>query len=578
MANNGWTPLGKKVDLTREVQGLLPVSSMDPLVQDDVTDGYNLGTTADGWGVLEGKDTSKQLAFYRLQAGDGCVISQAGNSITITSSVLAGNTAGIMLTANYDSLSNGVVNEARLADAVSWNNITGTPTTFPPSAHTHPESDVTNLVTDLAGKVPTSRLVTTSFSLQGGGPLTADLTLSLIGDMANVGADMRYGTDNAGNLGWYPASLGAGDMTKAVYDQNNNKIVDLAEAVIPGGVTTTMLANGAVTGVNIASKTIPGSALAVGAVPAALGYTPLNKAGDTATGNIFVNKPGPGISSNMYQNAHLLAETSGAGAGYPTIALACLSGGANAGAVALWYQNPHGDIQLQYQDGTAAHILSSISSIGGAQITAGSIPASALASGAAVANLGFTPVDGTHGGTYTPSGPVVINSNQGLASISWSVAGLRVESTAGGGYRPQIGFYYPGAACSLYWEPVDLSMRFIDSGGTVRVLLDSQHGVSAANLQAGAAIANIGYTPLNKNADEMPAGGQLTVQSIIGALPQTITSAPFQVLANLTVNPGFRAGISLVNLGANIGFLYLNTDGYLWLMDGGGNNHRIAYG
>jgi hypothetical protein len=45
--------------------------------------------------------------------------------------------------------------------------------------HTHSESDVTNLVTDLAGKVPTSRQISTSAPLTGGGSLAGDLTLSI---------------------------------------------------------------------------------------------------------------------------------------------------------------------------------------------------------------------------------------------------------------------------------------------------------------------------------------------------------------------------------------------------------------
>jgi hypothetical protein len=36
-----------------------------------------------------------------------------------------------------------------------WADITGKPATFPPSAHTHPISDVTNLQTQLDGKAAT---------------------------------------------------------------------------------------------------------------------------------------------------------------------------------------------------------------------------------------------------------------------------------------------------------------------------------------------------------------------------------------------------------------------------------------
>jgi hypothetical protein len=45
---------------------------------------------------------------------------------------------------------------ASSSGSTAWSSLTGVPTTFPPSAHTHPESDVTSLVADLAGKANTS--------------------------------------------------------------------------------------------------------------------------------------------------------------------------------------------------------------------------------------------------------------------------------------------------------------------------------------------------------------------------------------------------------------------------------------
>lgn len=48
-----------------------------------------------------------------------------------------------------------------------------------PLAHVHVEADVTNLTADLAGKAPTSRLVTAGTGLTGGGSLAADRTLTV---------------------------------------------------------------------------------------------------------------------------------------------------------------------------------------------------------------------------------------------------------------------------------------------------------------------------------------------------------------------------------------------------------------
>lgn len=48
-----------------------------------------------------------------------------------------------------------------------------------PVVHTHAGSEVTNLVSDLAAKVPATRTISTSAPLTGGGPLSSDLLLSM---------------------------------------------------------------------------------------------------------------------------------------------------------------------------------------------------------------------------------------------------------------------------------------------------------------------------------------------------------------------------------------------------------------
>lgn len=51
--------------------------------------------------------------------------------------VAAAQTAGDMLKSIYDTDNDGKVDNAELADAVPWAGITGKPSTFPPSSHTH---------------------------------------------------------------------------------------------------------------------------------------------------------------------------------------------------------------------------------------------------------------------------------------------------------------------------------------------------------------------------------------------------------------------------------------------------------
>lgn len=62
----------------------------------------------------------------------------------------------------------------------------------------------------IVGAVQTSRNVSTQHSLTGGGDLSADRTLALVGDTASPGASKVYGTDASGVRGWYSAASGGG--------------------------------------------------------------------------------------------------------------------------------------------------------------------------------------------------------------------------------------------------------------------------------------------------------------------------------------------------------------------------------
>lgn len=62
---------------------------------------------------------------------------------------------------------------------IDWSSVTGKPSTFAPSAHTHSQSDITNLTTDLAAKAPASRQIAAGGLATGGGDLSADLTITV---------------------------------------------------------------------------------------------------------------------------------------------------------------------------------------------------------------------------------------------------------------------------------------------------------------------------------------------------------------------------------------------------------------
>jgi hypothetical protein len=76
-----------------------------------------------------------------------------------------------------------VGDDARLSDART------------PLAHTHPESEVTNLVSDLAAKAPTARLINTTAPLAGGGDLSADRTLTISDATTTAKGAVELATD-----------------------------------------------------------------------------------------------------------------------------------------------------------------------------------------------------------------------------------------------------------------------------------------------------------------------------------------------------------------------------------------------
>lgn len=61
--------------------------------------------------------------------------------------------SGDMEKAVYDTNDDGKVDAAEVADSVPWNGVTGKPSSFPPSPHTHQINDITNLQNTLNSKL-----------------------------------------------------------------------------------------------------------------------------------------------------------------------------------------------------------------------------------------------------------------------------------------------------------------------------------------------------------------------------------------------------------------------------------------
>uniref|UniRef100_A0AAU7VGM1 Tail repeat-like protein n=1 Tax=Dinoroseobacter phage vB_DshS_R26L TaxID=3161158 RepID=A0AAU7VGM1_9CAUD len=112
-----------------------------------------------------------------------------------------------------------------LLTEVAWDDILSKPSTFAPSAHTHPQSEITNLVSDLALLAP---LASPSFTGNPTAPTqTAGNSTTRIATTAFVQAAV--------------AAAGGGDMVKTTYDTNDDGKVDAADtadAVPWSGITS----------------------------------------------------------------------------------------------------------------------------------------------------------------------------------------------------------------------------------------------------------------------------------------------------------------------------------------------------
>jgi len=84
---------------------------------------------------------------------------------------------------------------------------------------------------------------------------------------------------------------------------------DVTLSVANSGITTSMISDGAVTTSKIADGAITSAKLASGAAIANIGYTPVNKDGDTMTGNLTIS------SGNLTVNDNLIVISGNVGIG-----------------------------------------------------------------------------------------------------------------------------------------------------------------------------------------------------------------------------------------------------------------------
>lgn len=104
--------------------------------------------------------------------------------------------------------------------------------------------------------VSSKRKVNTADSLTGGGQLSADLTLTLVGDVATPGNNMVYGTNGTGVRGWYTGGGGGGSGTVTSVGVTSTDLAVSGSPVTTAGNITLNLNTTAVTAGSYTSANI----------------------------------------------------------------------------------------------------------------------------------------------------------------------------------------------------------------------------------------------------------------------------------------------------------------------------------
>lgn len=85
--------------------------------------------------------------------------------------------------------------------------------------------------------VYTSRTISTQHSLTGGGDLSSNRTLNLVGDVASPGNSQYYGTNGSGTRGWYSMPAGTGTVTSVSVVSANGFAGDVATSTTTPAIT-----------------------------------------------------------------------------------------------------------------------------------------------------------------------------------------------------------------------------------------------------------------------------------------------------------------------------------------------------